>query len=338
MITALTSTLSLPVREGSQVGEARRLAAAMTRERDFPATEVSKASLLATEAANNLVKHAGEGELIFHYLEEGDAVALEILSIDKGPGMADVDRCLEDGYSTAGSPGTGLGAMARLSSFFDIYTLPEQGTVVLMRLWAKRPRQSEERRFVVGGLSVPMPGEEVCGDAWAAAEKGHRLSLMVSDGLGHGRMAAEASTEAIRAFRENPARAPTELIHATHGLLRSTRGAAVAVTQVDLEENRVYFAGIGNIAATVLSNGSSRSMVSHNGIVGHQMHKVREMTYPWPGEALLMMTSDGIQTRWSLEEYPGLNLCHPTVIAAIMYRDFRRLRDDVTVAVAKVTV
>lgn len=336
MITGSIGAVSLEIEERSQVGEARRLAAALAREHSFPATEVSKASLLATEAANNLVKHAGGGELFFQIVEDRAVKALEILSLDKGPGMVDVERCLEDGFSTAGSPGTGLGAMARLSSLFDIYSRPQHGTVILMRLAASAP-QPKEKGFLIGGVSVPMPGEPVCGDGWLAVESPGRLVLMVSDGLGHGQMAAEASREAIRAFREHAEQTPVELIERAHGALRATRGAAVAVAEVNLEDEVVRFAGIGNIAATILSGEFTRSMVSHNGIVGHQMHKVQEMNYPWPPDGLLIMHSDGIQTRWSLDDFPGLEGCHPTLIAAAMYRDFKRARDDVTVSVARLS-
>lgn len=336
MISTSNSAIRLPVRDPSQVGEARRFAAVAAREHGLPPAEASKASLLATEAANNLVKHTGGGELILHCLEEAGVTGIEIAAFDKGPGMADLDRCMEDGYSTAGSPGTGLGAMARLSSFFEIYSRPQQGTCILMRLWGSGARKESERHFQVGGFSVPFPGETICGDGWVAEEENGRLTVMVSDGLGHGRLAADSSSEAVRVFRESPQDTPAQRLEAAHGALRKTRGAAIAVARIDLHAQTIHFAGIGNIAGMVLSGGSTRSMISYNGIVGHQMHKVQELSYPWPRDGLLIMHSDGIQSRWSLDAFPGLERHHPSLVAGTIYRDFKRPRDDVTVVAARV--
>ena len=76
-------------------------------------------------------------------------------------------------------------------------------------------------------------------------------------------------------------------------------------------------------------------MVSHNGTVGHVTRKVQEFVYPWLPGALVIMHSDGLGTQWSLERYPGLALRDPALIAGVLYRDFQRGRDDVTVLVAR---
>lgn len=336
MIDTSSQTIRLAIQERSQVGEARRLAAVMAHANGFSSNEESHYSLLATEAANNLVKHTSGGELIIHCLEADGTRSLEILSLDKGPGMVDVERCMEDGYSTAGSPGTGLGAMARLSTSFEISSGPRKGTVILMRLQANSPQKPPQRDFQVGGLSVPMPGEEFCGDAWVSAEKDGRLTLVVSDGLGHGHFAEAASKEAVLAFRDNPHLAPERLIHTIHNALRKTRGAAVAVAQIDPREQTLRFAGIGNIAATIFnSTTTTRSLISYNGIVGHQMRKVQEMSYPWPDDGLLVMHSDGIQTRWTLDQFPEVKQQHPSLVAGTIYLEYKRPRDDVTVVAAR---
>lgn len=337
MINTSNRTIRLTIEESNQVGEARRFAIDMGRVHGLTPDEVNNASLLATEAANNLVKHAGGGELILHCLQNGDAIAFEILSLDKGPGMPDVDRCMEDGYSTAGSPGNGLGAMARLSTSFDIYSRPRHGTAILMRIQTGGDRKRNESRFETGGVSVPTPRENLCGDSWATAEIDGRLTAIVSDGLGHGQFAWEASAEAILAFRENPNLPLVQLIEIAHDALRKTRGAAVAVARIDPGERTVRFAGIGNIAGIVLGGASTRNMISYNGIVGHQMRKVQEMSYPWPEDGILLMHSDGIQTRWNLDQLPGLTRRHPTLIAGAIYRDFKRPNDDATVVAARIS-
>jgi hypothetical protein len=124
------------------------------------------------------------------------------------------------------------------------------------------------------------------------------------------------------------------LLERLHEGLRSTRGAAVAATQLDLERRVVSFAGIGNVSGTIL-NHTRRSLASYNGILGHEVRRVRQFEYPWPDEALLVLHTDGLISHWSLDAYPGLSARHPSLIAGILYRDFKRDRDDVTVVVAR---
>jgi hypothetical protein len=151
--------------------------------------------------------------------------------------------------------------------------------------------------------------------------------------LGHGLLAADASRQAVRLFRENITLEGPRLFEILHPGLRSTRGAAVAIADVRQGEGEIRFTGVGNISGTLIAGGTSRSMVSQNGTVGAEMRRVQEFKYPFTGDTLLVMYSDGLASRWQLSEYPGLRFKHPSLIAGILYRDHRRERDDVTVLV-----
>jgi hypothetical protein len=291
-----------------------------------------------TEAATNLLKHAGGGELIVQGLEHGRVGGVEILALDRGPGMTDVGRCLADGYSTAGSRGVGLGAMARLSAVFDIHSQPGVGTAVLARLWSAPPPEGREADGLESGVvTLPLAGEEVCGDAWAVDEVDGQSLVLVVDGLGHGPQAAEAARAAVRAFAERDSSEPADILRRAHAALRSTRGAAMAVARIDGGRGKVRFAGVGNIAGVILSPAEDRhtTMMSHNGTVGHTLRKVQEFAYPWATGSLLVMHSDGLTTRWQLDRYAGLAARDPGLIAGVLYRDCKRGRDDVTVLVAR---
>jgi anti-sigma regulatory factor (Ser/Thr protein kinase) len=323
-------TVCVPVAEATQVGEARRVVARLAERRGLGETAVAEAALVATELAGNLVKHTpGGGELLVRPLDDS---GIEILALDRGPGMENVALCLQDGFSTAGSPGTGLGAVSRLSDLFQVFSSPGLGTAILARVG---PGAAAEAPLELGVVSCRKPGQEVCGDAWAAVLGGGRLRLLVVDGLGHGSGAAEASQEAVRSFRQHPGRPPAELLDRMHEALRPTRGGAVAVAEVDPEAGEVRFAGVGNIAGVVLDGAASRSTVSHNGIVGHEMRRVQEFSYPIPPGAVLVLHSDGISGRWDAARYPGLLGRHPSLIAGVLYRDFARGSDDATVAVVR---
>ena len=330
MSQAAPSPLSIGLSDASQVGEARRLAADLGRALGFDDTVTGRLSIMATEMANNVIKHAGTGRVILRSLGEPGSPGVELLTLDKGPGIANVAQCLEDGYSTAGSPGTGLGAISRLSTFFDIYSQPQAGTAVMAQLWPQSPRVSD-CRTITGAVNIPKAGEHCCGDAWAIKETADRTLVIVADGLGHGTHAARAAEEALRIFHQESNRSPQEIILTMQVALRSTRGASVAVAEVQFEKQIVRYAGVGNIAGVLITPASSKNMVSHNGTVGHELHRVQEFIYPWRNDTLLVLHSDGLQTRWSLANYPGLVARHPSLLAGVLYRDFERGTDDVTV-------
>ena len=333
--------VSLAVVESSQVGEARRLASSLAERIGFDPTQQARVALIVTELGNNLVRHASQGELILQRVRSDGRVGIEALAIDRGPGVINFQRCLADGFSTAGTPGTGLGTVARQADLFDVYSLVPKGTVISARVWlAARggPAGTAPRPTLdLGSVCLPMAGEDRCGDAWAfeATEPG-RSALIVADGLGHGPKAAEASDLAIATFRQNPTFGPAEQLAAIYPTLRPTRGAAVAVTTIDHDRRELRFAGVGNIAGTIFENDARRQgLISHNGTVGAAMPRVQEFAHPWPDEALLVLHSDGLATSWRLDNQPLLRSREPGVIAGALYRDFNRGRDDVTVVVAR---
>ena len=147
--------------------------------------------------------------------------------------------------------------------------------------------------------------------------------------------AAQASRTAGQLLIRRPELPPLAFMDMAHKELHGTRGAAVAVAQLQPGSGQVNFAGIGNISACVVDGLSRKQLVSHNGIVGHNMRKVQQFTAPFPHGSLYIMHSDGIGTQWDLNAYPGLYLCHPALIAGIIYRDFVRGRDDASILVAR---
>ena len=321
-----------PVVEETQVGAARRRAAALAVALGFDETRAGRIGVIVTEAANNLVHHAKGGTLIVQPLR--GRVGVDVIAVDRGPGMADPERCLQDGYSTGGTQGQGLGAIRRLADEFDLDSKPGVGTVVVARVWRDAPPRDDPGPGVkFGAISTPISGEEHVGDSWACAESGTGMATIVADGLGHGVDAESASLDAVRTFLDDPTLPVTRILERSNEALRSGRGAAVAVARI--ERDMVRFAGVGNVAGSVIEGASLRHMVSHNGIVGHQMPRVQEFTYPWSDRSLLVMASDGIRPQWRLETYPGITRRHPTLIAATIWRDHSRGRDDATVVVAQ---
>lgn len=319
-----TAQLRYVIEDESNVGEARRAAQAMANY-EFDSQTAGRVAIVATELANNLLRHAGGGEILLQTLGTDGAIVVEILALDRGPGMSDVNRCLVDGYSTIGTPGTGLGAVRRLASDFDIFSNPGEGTVVMARFGS-----GLDARF--GAISVPMPGEIDCGDAWHLVSDGQRTAVMVVDGLGHGTFAAEAAHAGIAAFEAAPWDSPLDIMQRAGMGMSKTRGGAAACALLDAQS--LSYSGIGNISGSLVSREKSQGLVSHAGTLGMQgTRRAQQFEYPLTPDTLLVMHSDGISARWNLRERHDLLSHHPAIIAAVLYRDHGRNRDDSTVVV-----
>jgi anti-sigma regulatory factor (Ser/Thr protein kinase) len=326
----------LAMQEASQVADARRRAVEIAALLSFDETMAGKLALAVTEAATNIIKHAGGGSILIRSLAAAGVGGIEVVAFDRGPGIANVGESMRDGHSTSGTPGSGLGAISRLTSHFDIYSRTGSGTALRFEVWAK-PSSDQFPALELGAACVAMRGETVAGDAWTAIHSERRHVILVADGLGHGPDAAAAARAATKSVEDNPQREPAEAMTAIHQALRVTRGAAAAIVVLQPGREVGTFCGVGNISGVASVNGKPRHLVSYNGILGHNMLKAREFDFPFPAGALLVMHSDGLNTHWKLENYPGLEARHPSLIAAVLYRDHARGRDDATVVAIRNT-
>lgn len=320
----------------------KRDIARLAESHGFSPAEVGRINIVVSEMASNLHKHSPQGgEMLVSYTDDK---ALEILCLDRGPGMKNPHRMLEDGTSTAGTAGEGLGAIRRQSHVFDIYSHPGSGTVVLSRIYkglSKAPRSSNP--FEIRALMVPKPNEHLCGDGFALAVEGRTCSLVALDGLGHGAAAREASAEAAQAFLDNQSLDPASCLRQVHASIRKTRGAVGTVVGIDLTHGKMSYCGVGNIAGRVFDLEDSfspsplvKSVISYNGILGHNIPtSLNTHVVDWDKGKLLVLHSDGIRTRIDLHKYPNLHRHDASVMATVLYRDFRRDTDDALVVVAR---
>jgi anti-sigma regulatory factor (Ser/Thr protein kinase) len=331
--------LVLPVTasDSSHVGHARRQAVAMAGVMRFSEVRQGELGIIVTEAAGNIAAHARQGEIVLIPWEFRGDGGIDVLALDSGKGIADIGRSLEDGFSTAGTPGQGLGAMSRLSSALQIYSSPGNGTALFARVVRESASaEAGAKDYALGVVSLPIVGETACGDAWNAVYTPGRSIYIVADGLGHGPAAAEAAAEALRVFAESAHLSPARILEDAQGALAKTRGAAVAIAEVDHAKGLLNYAGVGNIAGAILQGSKTRSMISMNGTLGHTIGRIQQFAYPWEKDSSLIMHSDGLATRWNFEKYPGLSGRHPALMAGVLYRDFCRRRDDVTILITRI--
>lgn len=336
--------VQISISDTSCVGSARRSLINLAESLHFSESDISKLAIIITETATNLIKHANpNGKLLLRTIQDEKNVAIEILAIDKGPGIDNISKCLDDGFTTKDSCGTGLGAISRLSSFNNIYSLPNSGTILQIQFYKSPFEIIATNSLTISGICIAKPGQSECGDNWACYQQGPRTLILVADGLGHGHDAAIASNLAKQIFLANVQQSPGDIIKIINPALRKTRGCAIAIADINIETQQVKYAGLGNIGSTILHPKKPKQhLVSHDGTAGIRYatarsgFNIRELNYIWDSQSHLIMHSDGLLTRWSLEKYPDVLSYHPAIAASILYRDFCRGTDDTTVVVAHI--
>jgi anti-sigma regulatory factor (Ser/Thr protein kinase) len=319
----------LRVEDPSAAAACRGAALALATRLGFPAPRADELALAVTEAATNLHKHARQGSMLLRITRDAVRPGIELVTIDAGPGFRDTGAALRDGHSTSGTLGIGLGAINRLADFYDLYSMPGHGTALVARFWPA-PGETAAR---CAGLVRPITGETECGDVFGATKTEAGVTGVLCDGLGHGPLAAAAAAQGVAAVLEDPQAEPAALVERAHRRMTSTRGGAIGVAQVVGEV--VRFAGLGNIAAVILADGTRRSMLSVPGIAGHQARTIRQFEYTAPAGAAIILHSDGISNRWEPGGLPGLNARDPLVVGAAVLAEAGTRRDDAGVLVLK---
>jgi anti-sigma regulatory factor (Ser/Thr protein kinase) len=318
----------LKVEDASAVPACRKAVQIMAERLRFPASRIGQLAIAVTEAASNLHKHAEQGSLLLCVNRDGPSPGIDMVTIDAGPGVRDVSAAVRDGHSTAGSLGVGLGAIQRLADYADLYSLPGRGTSLVARFMPAGGTTPWG-----AGLVRPITGETECGDAYAAVQADGDVTAVLCDGLGHGPLAAAAAAAGVAAVLEDPAGEPAALLERVHRRMSGTRGGAVGIVRIGGRQAR--FAGLGNVAASIVSGGTRKSMVSIPGIAGHQARTIRQFEYEAPPGAAVILHSDGISSRWEAAALPGIEARDPLLIAAVLLAQAGVHRDDAGVLVLK---
>ena len=294
------------------------------------------AELVATELATNLLRHAdGAGWMLTRPVPPD---TVEILAVDRGPGIPDVAAAVAGHTVEPKGLGCGLASVRRAAERFDVYTGRDRGTAVLALVDVRRHTpgqrgsQHPPRRWA--GTSVSIA--EACGDGWAVAESGGRLAVAVIDGLGHGASASIATDAALRAFTLDP----TDLdgyVARAHAATRTTRGAAATVCVIDPDAGVLRYIAVGNVNGRVAAPSGVRGLTTGNGTLGLQAAAPRApvRSLEWSPDATLVVWTDGLSSRVELDGRADLLEHDPAVVAAVLHRDHTRDRDDATVVVVR---
>jgi anti-sigma regulatory factor (Ser/Thr protein kinase) len=307
----------------------------------FTEMRAGEIDIIVSEICSNLVKHAGGGEILYRIDQPTEAqTVFEMLSIDNGPGIADVSRVMKDGVSSTMTLGHGLGAIERLSDVFQIYSIPEWGTVLYSKVSAVKSGyvRKETIDLDVRVLNVPKPREPVCGDGYRIKRTKTDTRIFFGDGLGHGQHAHEAVKNAGDFFFETDDEDPVSIIRQMHEKVRRTRGLVGTIAILDRKLMQWRVCGVGNILTRLYHGISYKNYMSYNGTIGLNIpNSLNSSVFPAERNQHLIMSSDGIRTRWDLTKFSSILKYDHMILAASVYKDFNRANDDTSILVAKVS-
>ena len=313
--------------------EIRRIA----KEEQFSKTKIDEIDIIVAELSSNLIKYADNGEILAGIAETAAGTAIEIISIDSGPGIPDVSKILNDGYSTSCTLGQGLGSINRLSDSFKIFSQPGWGTVSVARKFKNDFSPKTKFAYEISSLVVAKNGETVSGDNIVIIEKKGELMIMHADGLGHGVHAHEAVLKAEEIFRENESSSPVEIIRNLHNGMRKTRGAVITIIIFNFKQKRWTCCGVGNIGTLLMGDSQTQIYRPYNGIVGHNIPgNMNEQEYSFQDYDLVVNASDGLTSRWGKARYLHMRNFDSTLLAACLYKDFVRKTDDTSISICKI--
>ncbi len=306
--------------------------------------------LVASELVSNQVKHAGGRGLIQIWQQPGPV--LDILALDYGPGIADLSRAEEDGYSSANTLGKGLGSIRRLSDESYIYTQQDasgkskkwSGTVFLARFRPGGKNIDYDKgasaarncpvALEIGLFSRSLSDDRYNGDRIYFQKTGDTLRWLHLDGLGHGEHAQAAT--ANLASHLSHCDTPASVLAAVDRQLKGTRGAVAIIGELGLTGKALNILGVGDMHAHVMDNEEMQSVAFAPGVLGKEHHQPTSFRLGFGQRCLVITASDGIRRNWDISNFPGLFHQHPQLIAYALGNIMGRISDDQSLCIASI--
>lgn len=296
--------------------------------------------LVAAELVSNNVKHAAGRGMVQLWMQPGGV--LDMLSLDYGPGIANLIAAEEDGYSTSSTLGKGLGAIRRLSGESYIYTQQEQpgqprkwsGTVILARFFLDKKIKEEKSAFKFGLYSRSLSDERYNGDRIYLQQHGKTLRWLHLDGLGHGEE-AQAATADLAAHLLNY-ESPQAILTTVDRQLHDTRGAVAITGEIDLAKYSLCLSGVGDMNAHIYDQEQVQHIAFAPGILGREHRTANVLQTGFGKKCVIVTTSDGIRRNWDAANFSGLFNQHPQLIAYTLGNIMGRISDDQSICVCTI--
>jgi anti-sigma regulatory factor (Ser/Thr protein kinase)/serine/threonine protein phosphatase PrpC len=324
------------VGHSSDLNALRRASKAMAAAIGFGEGESEEIILAVSELASNLVRHAMGGTLTLMPLTNSGRSGIQIESVDKGPGIPDVEQAMTDGFSTVGGLGYGLGTVNRLMGEFDIESQPGAGTHIVCRRWLRTDEPlAAACPLSFGAATCPRFKMGLNGDAFIIKQWDESTLVGIIDGLGHGQWAHRAAQTALRYVESHFDQSLSEIFRGVGRTCRATRGVVMALARFDWAQEKLAFASVGNIEAHVLNSPQPVKFIIRRGIIGLNAPNPVVTEHHWEPSNIMVLHSDGVRTHWLWGDFPELAEESATVTAQRLLHALAKEEDDATVVVVR---
>lgn len=321
MTSALEDVLEFAIRRESDSTLAAMTVASSSRYlQAFPRDERGVIGTVVSELATNIIKYAGHGVIRIEPLFKDGKPGVRVQAIDHGPGIADLETALRDGFSTGGTLGLGLPAVRRMMDSLNIHCPEAGGTHVEAIRWCRRPVGTTAALGATGTrptqrkagtpLKVRIETRQrayrshtVCGDrTWSHQTDSYAL-LAQLDGTGHGPTAHDATARIVGAVEAHIAQWPERpdagllpgLMDACHEAATSTVGAAITLALIDRLDSALHHVGVGNTCAMSFSP-SGWEGVSRTGVIGQRYRPPVIGSHHLSAGDTVVLFSDGLSS------------------------------------------
>jgi len=311
---------------------ARSLAGAI----GFSTQECDEIGLVVSELGSNLIRHAGGGILRLTVNSEQARTGIQIESEDAGPGIPDFDRALTDGYSSAGSLGTGLGAVNRLMDELELRPLSAGGAHIVCQRWLRPSANVATARWLeFGAATRPYRYQRENGDAFVVRQWDGSALTGVIDGLGHGQFAQRAAQAARQYVEQHFDRPLEDLFRGAGRACRATRGVVMALARFDFAGPTVAVANVGNVEVRLIGSVTPVNLIVRRGIIGLNAPQPITTVCPWGPASFLVMHSDGVSSHWDWKNFRDLAQESSGTLAQRLLVAHGKTEDDATVLVVR---
>jgi anti-sigma regulatory factor (Ser/Thr protein kinase) len=324
----------LPTLDAASVSLARERVRAEGRRIGLGEDAVGALAIVVSELANNQLSHGTRGQIAVRALMRSGVAGLEIVAADEGRGITNAVRSFEGASRAEGSLGVGLAGVRSLSDELDVDIRLGEGTCIRARKFGA----PVARRREVAILGRPCKGERVSGDQAGFERTEGGLLLFVADGLGHGPEARDASDRALVAARRSSGVSSVDLLRAVDVALARSRGAVMAIANLDESRATVDFAAIGNVTTHIVRFRQARLFTGSSFVLGMPTpvtKRIASERISAEADEVIVMCSDGISSRATLEERRDMLHASSLAIAEHMLETFGQDNDDATVLVAR---
>lgn len=306
----------------------------------FTSVEIEKMELVCNEIVTNQIKHAQGSGMLQIWDPVNAKQSIDIFGLDYGPGIENLEHAKKDGTTTTGTLGKGLGAIERLSGENAIYTMIKDANSVNSwhgtAIWSRfTPGKKEKKGVLESGSYIRAFQDNFYNGDYIEIKNGlGGLKWAHLDGLGHGKLAADAVVPARSILNEETCL--EDKIASLSEKLKFGRGAVGVLGEIDASGKRLRISGVGDMQAYLIEDNERRAMNLASGILGRQHRSVVVNDIAFAQRAVAITASDGIKS-WNIETFPMLWRLHPQMIAFVMGNILARRSDDISLMVVRRT-